>query len=34
LYVLSSNREFPDGVKRSGARPVSATALLRRLDRA
>jgi predicted RNA-binding protein with PIN domain len=34
VCVVSSDREVADGVKRSGARPVSATALLRRLDRA
>jgi len=33
VVVVSSDREVADGVRRSGARPVSATALLRRLDR-
>jgi len=31
--VVSSNREVADGVRRAGARPVSAVALVRRLDR-
>jgi hypothetical protein len=34
VCVVSSDREVADGVRRSGARPVSATALVRRLDRA
>jgi predicted RNA-binding protein with PIN domain len=33
VVVVSSDREVADGVRRAGARPVSATALLRRLDR-
>ena len=34
VCVVSSDREVADGVRRSGARPVSAVALVRRLDRA
>jgi predicted RNA-binding protein with PIN domain len=34
VCVVSSDREVADGVRRSGARPVSALALVRRLDRA
>lgn len=33
LAVVSSDREVADGVRRAGARPVSAAALVRRLDR-
>jgi predicted RNA-binding protein with PIN domain len=33
VTVVSSDREVADGIRRSGARPVSATALVRRLDR-
>jgi hypothetical protein len=33
VVVVSSDREVADGVRRSGARPVSAAALVRRLDR-
>jgi predicted RNA-binding protein with PIN domain len=33
VVVVSSDREVADGVRRAGARPVSATALVRRLDR-
>jgi predicted RNA-binding protein with PIN domain len=33
VVVVSSDREVADGVRRSGARPVSAIALVRRLDR-
>ena len=33
VVVVSSDREVADGVRRDGARPVSATALVRRLDR-
>ena len=33
VVVVSSDREVADGVRRSGARPVSSTALVRRLDR-
>ncbi len=34
VCVVSSDREVADGIRRAGARPVSATALVRRLDRA
>ena len=34
VCVVSSDREVADGVRRSGARPVSAVAMVRRLDRA
>ncbi len=34
VCVVSSDREVADGVRRAGARPVSAAALVRRLDRA
>jgi len=33
VVVVSSDREVADGVRRSGARPVSSNALVRRLDR-
>ena len=33
VCVVSSDREVADGVRRSGARPVSALALVRRLAR-
>jgi predicted RNA-binding protein with PIN domain len=33
VVVVSSDREVADGVRRHGARPVSAAALVRRLDR-
>lgn len=33
VVVVSSDREVADGVRRAGARPVSAAALVRRLDR-
>ena len=33
VVVVSSDREVADGVRRAGARPVSAVALVRRLDR-
>ena len=33
VVVVSSDREVADGVRRSGARPVSSAALVRRLDR-
>jgi predicted RNA-binding protein with PIN domain len=33
VVVVSSDREVADGVRRSGARPVAAATLLRRLDR-
>ena len=33
VVVVSSDREVADGVRRWGARPVSAAALVRRLDR-
>ncbi|MEP6762609.1 MAG: NYN domain-containing protein, partial [Sporichthyaceae bacterium] len=33
VVVVSSDREVADGVRRSGARPVSSDALVRRLDR-
>lgn len=33
VVVVSSDREVADAVRRAGARPVSATALVRRLDR-
>jgi predicted RNA-binding protein with PIN domain len=33
VCVVSSDREVADGVRRGGARPVSSTALVRRLDR-
>ncbi len=33
VVVVSSDREVADGVRRSGARPVTSTALVRRLDR-
>ena len=33
VVVVSSDREVADGVRRSGARPVSSSALMRRLDR-
>jgi predicted RNA-binding protein with PIN domain len=33
VVVVSSDREVADGVRRAGARPVSALALVRRLDR-
>jgi predicted RNA-binding protein with PIN domain len=33
VVVVSSDREVADGVRRSGARPISAAALVRRLDR-
>jgi predicted RNA-binding protein with PIN domain len=33
VVVVSSDREVADGVRRDGARPVSALALVRRLDR-
>lgn len=33
VVVVSSDREVADGVRRAGARPVAATALLRRLAR-
>jgi predicted RNA-binding protein with PIN domain len=33
VVVVSSDREVADGVRRDGARPVSAAALVRRLDR-
>ena len=33
VCVVSSDREVADGVRRHGARPVSAAALVRRLDR-
>ncbi|ARQ71213.1 NYN domain-containing protein [Streptomyces marincola] len=33
VVVVSADREVADGVARAGARPVSATLLLRRLDR-
>jgi predicted RNA-binding protein with PIN domain len=33
VCVVSSDREVADGVRRWGARPVSAAALVRRLDR-
>lgn len=33
VVVVSSDREVADAVRRSGARPVSAAALVRRLDR-
>ena len=34
VCVVSSDREVADGIRRAGARPVSAAALVRRLDRA
>ncbi len=34
VCVVSSDREVADGVRRSGARPLSSLALVRRLDRA
>ncbi len=34
VTVVSSDKEVADGVRRSGARPVAAAALVRRLDRA
>lgn len=33
VVVVSSDREVADGVRRAGARPLSAAALVRRLDR-
>ena len=33
VVVVSSDREVADGVRRSGARPISSAALVRRLDR-
>jgi predicted RNA-binding protein with PIN domain len=33
VLVVSSDREVADGGRRDGARPVSAAALVRRLDR-
>jgi predicted RNA-binding protein with PIN domain len=33
VVVVSSDREVADGVRRSGARPVPAAALVRRLGR-
>ena len=33
IVVVSSDREVADGVRRRGARPLAATALLRRLER-
>ena len=34
VAVVSSDREVADGVRRAGARPVAAVALVRRLARA